>query len=112
MRKTNFALSALLALALPLGAAAQDTPQTPRERRAPTEAERAEMRERIQTRYLDMVTERLELNTTQRTQVAAVLDRNAERRREIAEQGRTLRQQAAELLRDDSPDAGQAERIL
>ena len=111
MRTINFALTMLLVLALPPGASAQEGAPAG-ERRAPTEAERAEMRERIHTRYLDMVAERLELDATQRTRVAAVLDRNAERRREIAEQGRRLRQEAADLLRDDSPDAAQANRIL
>jgi Spy/CpxP family protein refolding chaperone len=107
----NFALTALLALALPLGAAAQEGTPT-RERRAPNEAQRAEMRERIQTRFLDLVTERLELDATQRTRVAAVLDQNSDRRREIAEDGHRLRQEAADLLRSDAPDAARAERIL
>lgn len=108
---TNFALTTVLALALPLGAAAQEGTPT-RERRAPTEAERAEMRERIQTRFLDLVTERLELDATQRARVAAVLDQNRERRREIAEEGHRLRREAAELLRSDAPDGARAERIL
>lgn len=110
---TSFALTALFALVLPSSAAAQvGTPAPQAGRRAPTEAERAEMRERIHTRFLDMVSERLELNATQRTRVAAVLDQNADRRREIAEQGRTLRQEAADLLRSDAPDDARAERIL
>ena len=108
---TNVALTALIALALPLGAAAQEgEPAGPRS--APSEEQRAEMRERIQTRFLDMVTERLELDATQRTRVAAVLDQNADRRREIAREGHRLRSEAAGLLRADSPDGARAQRIL
>ena len=107
----NFALSAVLALALPIGAAAQEGEE--RERREPrTEAQREEMRERIQQRFLDMAAERLELDGTQRTRLASVLEQNHDERREIAEEGMRLRHEAADVLDDDSPDGARAERIL
>ena len=111
MKTRNFALAATLALALPLGAAAQEG-ESPRERRRPSEEQRAEMRERIQDRFIDMAAERLELDASQRTRLASVLDQNAEQRRAIAEGGMRLRREAAELLDDDSPDRSDAERIL
>lgn len=112
MTTRNLALAAMLALALPLAAAAQET-EPPGERRTPpTEEERAEMRERIQQRFLDMAAERLELDAAQRTRLGSVLERNHEERREIAREGMRLRREAADLLENDAPDAGRAQTIL
>ena len=112
MNTRKFALAAALALALPIAASAQQGAPRPEARPARSEAQRAEMRERIEERFLDMAVERLELNATQRTQLASVLERNRDQRRAIADDGMRLRREAADVLDDDSPDRAQAERIL
>jgi len=113
MKLKKIALAAVMALALPIGVAAQEG-TAPREsrRRVISEAERGEMRERIHQRFMDMAAERLELDANQRTRLAAVLEQNDEQRRAIAEEGMRLRREAADLLADDTPDRASAERIL
>ena len=101
----------VLALALPATALAQED-ATPAPRRAPTPAQHEEMRERVRMRFLDMAAERLELDATQRTQLASVLEQHHETRREIAEEGMRLRHEAADLLGTESPDGARAEQIL
>lgn len=109
MRKTIFALALVGALSVPAATMAQEGER----RRTPrTEQERAEMHERIRTRFLDMTAERLELDAGQRTRLGTVLEQNREARRTIAEEGMRLRREAADVLRADSPDAARAERIL
>jgi Spy/CpxP family protein refolding chaperone len=106
----RFAPALLLALALPTTTLAQEGEPTPR--RAPTPDQREHMRQRIHTRFLDMAAERLELDATQRTRLASVLEQHHETRREITEEGMRLRREAADLLGTDSPDRARAERIL
>lgn len=113
MKMNHIVLAAVLALALPVGVAAQEQGAPRAEgRRERSEAERAEMRDRIQQRFLDMAAERLELDATQRTRLASVLEQNREQRRQIAEEGMRLRREAADVLEADSPDRARAERIL
>lgn len=112
MTNRRWLVTTLIALALPTGASAQVGEPRPERRTAPTAEQRAEMRDRIETRFLDMAAERLELDASQRTRLGGVLEQNSENRREIAEEGLRLRREAAELLRTDSPDGAAAERIL
>ena len=113
MRLKNIALAAVMALALPLGVAAQEetAPQQGR-RRIVSEAEAGQMRERIHERFMDMAAERLELDANQRTRLATVLEQNGEQRRAIAQEGMRLRREAADVLAADSPDRARAESIL
>ncbi|HUF13807.1 MAG TPA: hypothetical protein VMN78_11950 [Longimicrobiales bacterium] len=112
MTTRRIVLTGLLALALPAGLAAQEGEQRRARGTASTAEQRAEMRERVETRFLDVAAERLELDATQKSRLAAVLRQNAEARRSVAEDGMRLRREAAELLRAESPDRARAESIL
>lgn len=112
MTTRRIALAAFLTLALPLSARAQEGDvRTPRHG-PPTPAQRQEMRQRIEARFLEMAAERLELDASGRARLGAVMQHTAGERREIAEDGMRLRREAADLLRAGGGDAARAEHIL
>lgn len=113
MTTRRIVLGALLAVALPLTAGAQTgDAQSPPRQGPPTPEQRAEMRQRIELRFLDMAAQRLELDANQRTRLGAVMQHAAGERRSIAEEGMRLRREAANLLRTGGSDDARAEHIL
>lgn len=100
-------LVVLLALAAPVGAAAQGQGQ-PEDRRE----RRERLEQQVRTRFLDMASARLELTADQRTRLASVLDEGARERRELARESMALRRRLMAAARDEATPSSTFEEIL
>lgn len=101
-------------VALPAAGAAQNrtAPNRPRAeqrlqgaRGQATPQQRAQMRQRIEARFAQIVAERLSLDDAQQTRLRSVMAKGVERRRQLAQRGVALRREAAAALGDETDAA-------
>lgn len=73
---------------------------------------RAELEQQVRQRFMEQVSERLELSETQRVRMAAILQEGAEARRELAEDSRALRRELMQAVHREDATMPTYERLL